>query len=92
LPETGDAYLMASERNRKGQAANCPACDTAIYFKKRLGRGQFVICRQCDSLLEVLSLSPLRLAWAFEEPLNVPYLYHDGLNVPGVPDEPLGWD
>lgn len=83
---------MVGRRRWKGQAAICPACGTAICFTKRLGQGQFVICRECDSLLEVLSLSPLKLEWAFEEPLNVPALDEYGLDYHGFPDELFGWN
>lgn len=61
---------MVSHRYKKGVAATCPACDTPIYFRKRLGSGQVVVCRECDSLLRVFSVSPLRLAWAFQDPLD----------------------
>jgi hypothetical protein len=82
---------MVGKKRRKGQAAICPACVTAICFTKRLGQGQFVICRECDSLLQVVSLSPFKLAWAFEDPFNVPDLEQYSLNYHSFPDELFGW-
>ena len=44
-----------------------------MFFRRRPPRGPFVTCHNCDSLLEVLRLSPLELEWAFEGPLDVVY-------------------
>lgn len=45
----------------------CPNCDTAIRFKKRPFRGQFITCPECGDVLEVVSESPLELDWAYTE-------------------------
>jgi DNA-directed RNA polymerase subunit RPC12/RpoP len=64
---------MASGRNRKGTEAICPACGSALFFRKRPGRGKQVNCPHCDSLLVVLHQSPLELEWAFEDPVDFPH-------------------
>lgn len=64
---------MARGRGRNGLVTSCPACGAEMFFRRRPTRGQFVTCHNCDSLLEVLHLSPLELEWAFEDPLDVVY-------------------
>ena len=48
----------------------CPACGSSMRFKKQLHVGDFVVCNECDTELEVLSLQPLKLDWAYEEPFD----------------------
>lgn len=50
--------------------ATCPACGTRIHLRKMPRRGQFITCQECDSMLVVARLAPLRLEWAFEEPFD----------------------
>ena len=47
--------------------ASCAECDSRIYFKKRPDLGKTVNCPECDTQMEVVSLSPLELYWAFED-------------------------
>lgn len=48
----------------------CPSCDTRVRFDKPPKMGQFVTCPECENMLEVVRLSPLKLDWAFEEPFE----------------------
>lgn len=48
----------------------CPACDTRVRFEKAPKMGQFVTCPECENMLEVVRLSPIKLDWAFEEPFE----------------------
>ncbi|MBK8989030.1 MAG: hypothetical protein IPM39_23660 [Chloroflexi bacterium] len=43
----------------------CPECDSRIRLRApRLG--QRIQCRECETALEVVDLTPLELDWAFE--------------------------
>lgn len=64
---------MARGRTRNSWLATCPACGSEISFRRQPRRGQFVTCHDCDSLLEVLRLSPLKLEWAFEDPFDLAF-------------------
>lgn len=46
----------------------CPECDARLRFHKSLKVGQLVLCPECDEMLEVVSLLPLELSWANEDP------------------------
>jgi lysine biosynthesis protein LysW len=59
---------MAS--NSKPLTARCPECDSRIYFERRPDTGEMISCPECDTLLEVISVAPLRLDWASEEPVG----------------------
>lgn len=48
----------------------CPACGTKMRFHEALQLGQFVVCLECGTELEVIGLNPVRLDWAFEEPIE----------------------
>lgn len=61
---------MASGNRRNGKVAVCPACGSDILFRNSPKVGRLVTCRICDSLLEVVSYSPLELEWAFEDSLD----------------------
>ena len=63
---------MSRGKGRYGQAAPCPACDAMVSIRKRPHRGQTMVCNSCDSLLEVINLSPLMFEWAFEELDDIP--------------------
>lgn len=66
---------MAS--NSKPLTARCPECDSRIYFERRPDAGEMMSCPECDTLLEVISVSPLRLDWASEEPVGAPSNWDD---------------
>ena len=78
---------MASGRNKNGKVAVCPACGSDILFHKNPKVRQLVTCRICDSLLEVVSYSPLELEWAFED--SIDDYYGDRYKEPDDSDE---WD
>jgi len=50
--------------NLKAITAYCPACDTRIRFGEGLRIGDIVRCPECEELLEVVRLSPVKLGWA----------------------------
>ncbi len=54
--------------------AVCPECDNEFQFSKNPYLGQLITCPQCWSTLVVIHLSPLKLDWAFLEPLNDTHL------------------
>ncbi len=45
----------------------CPECDNPILLGKNVKLGMLTTCPECDCLLEVISLSPLDLDYAFED-------------------------
>jgi len=45
----------------------CPECDSRIYFDRRPDNGQMLVCPECETSLEVISVNPIRLDWASEE-------------------------
>jgi lysine biosynthesis protein LysW len=48
----------------------CPACDTRIRLKTTSRLGQFVTCPECENMLEIINLSPVKFDWAFDEPFE----------------------
>ena len=48
----------------------CPGCRTRIRFHKRMSLGEFVSCDECGDELEVVQLQPLKLDWAYADPLD----------------------
>jgi lysine biosynthesis protein LysW len=48
--------------------ANCPECSATLRFHRPLKERQLVVCPECDETLEVVSLHPLELHWANEDP------------------------
>lgn len=48
--------------------ADCPECNAILRFRKPLKAGQLVACPECEETLEVVSLRPLELNWADEDP------------------------
>lgn len=53
--------MMTAESKNIG---SCPDCGAEVRFKKTPYMGQTVTCRQCDTLLEVVSRFPVALDWA----------------------------
>lgn len=51
----------------------CPGCGSQIRFLKKVQMGEFFICDECGDELEVVNLSPVKLDWAFEDPLEEDY-------------------
>jgi lysine biosynthesis protein LysW len=50
----------------------CPSCHAAVVFKDVPNVGQRIICAGCDDVLKVVSLSPIKLEWAYEDLLEGP--------------------
>jgi lysine biosynthesis protein LysW len=53
--------------SKKGdiQMAQCPECENPIQLSKNVKLGTLTTCPECDCLLEVISLNPLDLDYAF---------------------------
>jgi hypothetical protein len=79
---------MSRKNGKNGQVVFCPACDEQIYFRKLPKRGNHITCRECESLLTVVQVSPIQLIWAFEDPLGNGR--HSFLNYRG--DANVGYD
>jgi lysine biosynthesis protein LysW len=47
------------------QMAQCPECESPIQLSKNVKLGALITCPECDCLLEVISLNPLDLDYAF---------------------------
>jgi lysine biosynthesis protein LysW len=47
--------------------ATCPGCDEDIQLTGRARLGQTVICDRCGARLEIISVAPAELDWAFDE-------------------------
>ncbi len=47
--------------------APCPLCTATIYFDKYPEEGQFVICPECNDMLEVVDTWPIELDWSAVE-------------------------
>lgn len=59
----------------------CPECETTLRFHKSLKESQLLVCPGCNETLKVVSLRPLELSWANEDPWeydNLQYLSHYG--------------
>ncbi len=46
--------------------STCPQCDNRIRFSEMPDVGDIVLCRTCDTRLEVVSLNPIVLDWPFD--------------------------
>ena len=47
-------------------SAYCPDCDGRIVLNPHANLGQKLTCPHCDAELEVISLNPLELDWAYD--------------------------
>jgi lysine biosynthesis protein LysW len=47
--------------------AECPECETKIRFAQAPQINETVNCHECGEVLQVISLSPLELDWAYDE-------------------------
>ncbi|MCZ7666715.1 MAG: hypothetical protein M5U34_05530 [Chloroflexi bacterium] len=50
------------------QTAVCPECSAVIQLSAHLPVCHLLLCPQCETLLVITAVHPLRLDWAFEEP------------------------
>ncbi len=48
----------------------CPGCGAKIRFHRAVHLGEFVSCDECDDELEVIQVQPLKLDWAYADPLD----------------------
>jgi alpha-aminoadipate carrier protein LysW len=44
----------------------CPDCDGKIVINPRVQLGQKLVCPHCDAELEVISIDPVELDWAYD--------------------------
>ncbi len=44
----------------------CPDCDKPVQLGDQPSEGQLVTCRNCGAMLQVTSLAPVELGWAYE--------------------------
>jgi lysine biosynthesis protein LysW len=54
----------------------CPECDASVSFETAPGLHQRVICVHCRAELVVIGINPIRLDWAYVEPLRD--IYQEG--------------
>jgi lysine biosynthesis protein LysW len=47
--------------------AYCPECESMIVLDKGVKLGTHIECSECGTMLEVISLKPLELDYAFED-------------------------
>lgn len=50
--------------------AFCPECGEGIRLGSQPHEGQRVTCAECSASLEVISVRPLELDWAYDEPIE----------------------
>jgi alpha-aminoadipate carrier protein LysW len=50
---------------------NCLDCGHEIYLGDRPSEGQLIRCQNCGAELEVISVDPLELDWAYLEPAGL---------------------
>jgi lysine biosynthesis protein LysW len=50
----------------------CPTCQEIVTFSEMPVLGERTICEGCGDVLKVVSLSPIKLEWAFEDLLEGP--------------------
>ena len=48
----------------------CPGCNAKIRFHTKVILGEFVTCEECGDELEIVVVNPLKLDWAFADPLD----------------------
>lgn len=45
----------------------CPDCDSTVDLGSNPKRGQTVTCGTCSAYLQVISVSPIELDWAYDD-------------------------
>ncbi len=43
--------------------ARCLECDSRIYFERKPDAGEIIVCPECETSLEVIRISPIKLGW-----------------------------
>ncbi len=61
---------MSVNPHAKIEVGVCPGCGARIRFQNQVQVGEFIICDECGDELEVISNSPIKLDWAFEDPFD----------------------
>ncbi len=61
---------MSANVDPKVLIGTCPGCNTKIRFYDHVELGEFVSCEECGDELEVVQLYPLKLDWAYSDPLE----------------------
>lgn len=61
---------MTLNPQSKTEVGICPGCGARIRFLNKIEVGEFVNCEECGDELEVVSNSPIKLDWAFEDPFD----------------------
>ena len=64
--------------NANAITASCPDCLVQIRFRKAPELEDLVTCPECEALLEVVQLKPLRLDWAYSDEFEETYEGEDG--------------
>ena len=64
---------MSVNPQPKTEVGICPGCGARIRFANKVQVGEFVNCEECGDELEVISASPIKLDWAFEDPFDVEF-------------------
>lgn len=57
--------------------AACPECHAQIRFRKQPELGDLVTCPECSTMAEVIREAPIKLSWAFDEPVSSDVRYRD---------------
>jgi lysine biosynthesis protein LysW len=57
--------IEETERRTLVISAFCPDCDGEIDFNPAPSLGDILVCPHCDADLEVISVDPIELDWAF---------------------------
>lgn len=56
----------------------CPDCDSTVDVGSNPKRAQTVTCGSCGAYLQVISVSPVELDWAYDDDeVDVEYEYDD---------------
>ena len=80
---------MSANVNSRVTLGTCPGCQTKIRFHDYVELGEFVSCQECGDELEVVQLNPLKLDWAYSDPLDDEYLDTDDFY---FDDQDYDWD
>ena len=54
----------------KTELGICPGCGARIRFQNKIEMGEFIVCQECGDELEVVSLTPIKLDWAYADPYD----------------------
>ena len=65
---SGSKESLAMTTSIQVKVADCPECCATLRFHRPLKDRQLVVCPECSETLEVVSLRPLELDWANDDP------------------------